>query len=314
MAETNQVNRKKRRRKRKPGDPIPMPGWLFYPLLLGTMSGAGLLYLRGDIIAAFAVILVAGSAGTGFRMGLGRIVASILGLIAAIHYAPALGMKYADQFSSQFGTTGLMNRFLCIAAIGVLISLVVTILATMINNRFMAKRRAMNWFNGFAGFAFGMVEGVAVVWLVLGGLLSLQLWQRDENIQGNQVADAIDEWASRTRQSVIGPIVRDYNPFERIELLAGARQWNKTIRRLGDPNTIEQLMDDPRIDELRVDPSIASAIDEIRQDRQLNELIDQRRSLDMQTVMHLMSSPTVMRLADDPKFTETVREVIHDLN
>ena len=90
-------------------------------------------------------------------MGLARITATVMALIAAVAFAPSLGMRYEGQFSEQFGTTGLTNRFLCIAAIGVVISLVVTILVTLIA----LKRHGLHF------LSFFVPKGVPFVMLLL---------------------------------------------------------------------------------------------------------------------------------------------------
>lgn len=322
MAEPDQngeSKRKKRRRKPRPGDPVRMPAWLKYPLSIGTLGAAFLFFRRGDPVTATTVIVIAFSGWTGFKMGFGRITASVLALIAAVAFAPLIGMGYETQFSQHVGTTGLTNRFLCIAAIGVMISLVVTIPLTMLSNHLLFKRRRLNLANSLVGFAIGIAEGVVMAFLVLGGLLSLQMWQRadarqdHETLADNRIAVVIDEWASRTRQSAIGPTIRDYNPFERFEMLASVREMRDDVRRLKNPDNIRRLLDNPKLAALRSDPAVSAAIDEIRNDQTIKELVDQRRPLDRQAITQLMSNPSVMRLVDQPGFIEMAREAIAEL-
>ncbi|WP_167546982.1 CvpA family protein [Stieleria maiorica] len=313
QTETSRFRRKKKRRKPRPGDPIEMPLWLFYPLLLISVAGALFMFRRGDSVTAITIVITALAGWGGFKMGFGRIAASVVALVVAVAYAPAMGMQYQDAFAQKFGTSGLTNRFLCIAAIGVLISLVTTILITIIGNRIFLKRRKFRWANHFAGFAVGLAEGVVICYFLLGGLISLQMWQRGDDIRENAVAMAVDEWASRTRQSRLGPFIRDNNPFERFELLSGVEEAHQTMRRLGDPQNIQRVLDNPGIAEMRSDPAIATAIDEIRNDPALNQWIRQGRPVDPQLVRHLMDSPAVMRLVDHPDFIPQARQVIKDL-
>lgn len=317
MPETNENDQstgKKRRRKVKPGEPIPMPAWLFFPLSIGTMAAAMMLYRRGDTVSAMTVITISLFGWIGFRMGLGRIIATVLALVAAISFAPSLGMQFELRFSNQFGTTGLTNRFLCIAAIGVSISMLVTILASVISNRFLAKRQKLNLANSFVGFAIGLIEGAAIAWLVLGGLLSMQMWQRGFDIDNNPVAQSVDQWASATRQSMLGPTVRDNNPFEKIEQLSQIGDLQQTVRRFSDPQSLQRLLDDPKIAELRSDPAIAAALDEVRRDPAVNNVIQQNGQLDREALMRVMSSPSVMRLVDQPEFRERARAIIVEMN
>lgn len=311
---TNKPQQKKKGKNRKPGAPIAMPAWLLYPLSVGTLAATFLLYRRGDPVAAITIVVIAFSAWMGFRMGLGRITATVVALAAAIAFAPSLGMKFENQFAERFGTTGLTNRFLCMATIGVLISLLVTLLMTMIISRLLSKRRKLNFANSLAGFGIGIVEGIAITLLVLGGLLSMQLWQRNDDLANNRVALAVDEWASRTRQSAIGPIIRDYNPFERIGFLTNINEVRQTAQRLKDPRNVQRLLESPQVAKLRTDPAITSAITEIQRDPQIQGLIDQKQPLDRKTIMHLLSSPSVMRLMDNPEFVAAAREVVQNLD
>ena len=304
---------KKKRKKPKPGDRIAMPTWLWLPLSILTVAAAFLLYRRGDPVAAGSVVVVALSAVMGFRMGFVRITATIVALVAAVALAPALGMNYEDAFAEQFGTTGLTNRFLCIASMGVFVSLTITLALAFISNLILAKRRRLRWGDHLAGFVIGMAEGVVLVWLVLGGLLSLQMWQRGDDIENNRVALAVDQVASQTRQSVIGPTIRDYNPFERIEALASVGHFRKTVQRFQDPRSFKRLMNNPKIAELRSDPLIMEAIDEIRNDPEIKQLIEQKQPVPGKLVMRLMSSPGLMQLVDHPEFLDRAREVIDEM-
>ncbi|MCA9136961.1 MAG: CvpA family protein [Planctomycetales bacterium] len=291
-----------------------MPPWLGYPLTVGTLAAAFLFYRRGDPVAAVTIVVIAISGWTGFRMGLGRITATVVALAAAIAFAPSLGMRFESQFANRFGTTGLTNRFLCIASIGVLISLALTLVMNLITHRILLKRRKLSFANSLAGFAVGIAEGAAMALLVLGGLLSMQLWQRNEDIANNSTAKAVDEWASRTRQSVIGSVVRDYNPFERISFLSGVDEARLTAGRLKDPRNVQRLLENPRIARLRSDPAVVSAIEDIRRDPKIQDLINHKQPMDRQTIMHLMSSPSVMRLLDNPEFVEQARKAVQELD
>jgi uncharacterized membrane protein required for colicin V production len=309
ITETDRPQRRKKRRQPKPGDPVTMPAWLFFPFSISTLAAAFIFFRRGDPIAAATVLEIALFGWIGFRMGFGRISATVLAFLAAISLAPSLGIRYESQFSNQFGTTGLTNRFLCIAVIGVLISLAVTLLVTMISSRILAKRRLLNLANSFLGFAIGLVEGAAVAVLLTGGLLSMQMWQRGFEIDNNKTAQFVDRWAAKTRQSAIGPIVRDYNPFEKIKLFSDVGEIQHSIRNLSDPTSIQRMLDDPGIAEMRSDPKFAAAIDEVRRDPAIKDVIDKGLPLDGKALMRLMSSPSVMHLVDQPEFRRRVRKV-----
>ena len=139
------------------------------------------------------------------------------------------------------------------------------------------------------------------------------MWQRNDEIKNNRVAMAVDEWASRTRQSAIGPIVRDYNPFERFEVLGNVKEVRETVQHFKSPGAARQLLDNRNIAALRSDPKVSQAIEEIRRDPVFKEMINQKRPLDRQTMLHLMNHPSVMELVDHPEFLERARQAIREI-
>ena len=74
-----------------------------------------------------AVCAVSGfTAFSGFRLGAVAILGSIGAIAAAIEYAPSIGYSQEVRFTHWFGTTGLLNRFLCVGVAGLAITLGVT--------------------------------------------------------------------------------------------------------------------------------------------------------------------------------------------
>ncbi|MCO8125009.1 hypothetical protein NHH03_24950 [Stieleria sp. TO1_6] len=290
-----------------------MPIWLFYPLWAAALASGFAFYRSGDTVAAVTVIGIAMFGWSGFKMGLGRIVATVVAFILAVAIAPWIGLRYEDQFSAQFGTTGLTNRLLCIGSIGLMISLIVTLVISLSSGMVLAKRRKLNVLNSYCGFTIGLVEGGAIALLICGGLMSVQQWQRGDNQTPNRIAVAIDHWASETRQSAFGPIAKKYNPFERVEALKQVGSYRETVRQLSDPAKMEQLLHHPKIAELRDDPQIQSAIEELQQDPDFKEIIAQGRPLDRESLVRLMSSQTVLRLIDQKDFTERAQSVLQDI-
>jgi len=129
-----------------------------------------------------------------------------------------------------------------------------------------------------------------MVLLVLGGCISLQMWQRDDDIDGNRVDMTVDELASRTRQSALGPVVRDYNPFEHIEVLANFKTVRDSVQRMQDPGNVRQIIENPKVDALRSDPEIKEAIEAMQNDPAIKELLEQKRPMDREMVMRLMKT------------------------
>ncbi len=302
-------SRKRRKVASKPV-PVRMNPWLLILVTLGTATGAFLFFRQGDPVAAIGLVGITVTAMIAFKMGIVGILSSLLGIAAAIYLAPSAASFLEPYGNEYFQTTGLANRFLCIAVAGVLISMVVSMLVTAVLGGSISHRSRLAHANHYGGFVLGAAEGVVLVWLVLGGLLSMQLWQRGVEMEHNAIAQSIDQWASRTRQSVLGPIVRDYNPFERIEPLAQTQKFPVAVRELTAPGGVDRLLADPQIRALGNDPAVSNAIKAIRSDPKLAEVIHGGQPVGRDELLHLMNSPSVMQLADNPEFRAQVQRVI----
>ena len=130
--------------KRPRAAPRRMPFWIVAVYCLATIGPAFLFARRGDFVTAGSIVMISLCGFIGFRMGLGSIIATLLGLVAAIGFAPMIAMRYEANFSERFGTTGLTNRILCIAIVGVLISLLTTLLMIVISNWILGKRSKLH--------------------------------------------------------------------------------------------------------------------------------------------------------------------------
>ncbi|WP_158222614.1 CvpA family protein [Rhodopirellula sp. MGV] len=279
-------------------------------IVLATMVASAVLFRQGDPIAAISLVLISFSSMVAFKMGVIGIASSLIGLTAAFYFAPAAAPTLEPYATRYFETTGLANRFLSIAVAGVLISMIVSLLVTALLGGTIAHRQRLAKANHYGGFVLGAIEGTLLVWLALGGLISMQLWQRDANKSENAVAQWVDHWAAQTRQSAIGPFVRDYNPFERIEPLAETQKLPAAVRQLSSPGAVDRLLADPEIRSLRNDPEVSRAIEELRGEPQLAGVFRGGQPLGQEELLFLMNSPAVMKLADDPEFRQGVRRVL----
>ena len=306
--------RKQRKRKPKPGEPITMPAWLFITLSLTTMTAGFVFFRSGDYVGVASVVLIAFAGISGFKMGLGTMSITLAAGLAAIWFAPAVGMRYESQLAGQLETTGLMSRVIAIAVAAVLISLVVTTGFSIIKNLYIKKRYKLRLVDHYSGLVVGIAEGALLVWLVLGGLLSLQLWQRHQGGDQNRIARHVDQIASAARQSRLGPYLVKYNPFERIDELKKVREFHETACRLRDPENIDRLINDRAIIELKSEPTVARAIDEIQNDPSLRAFIDEGRPPGRDLLIRLINSPSVKEMVDHPDFLPRIREALGRLD
>ncbi|MCC9600808.1 CvpA family protein [Stieleria sp. JC731] len=287
-----------------------MNPWLMIVITMATMAGAFYFFRQGDIVTAICLVAISLMSMVAFKMGIIGIASSLLGLGAAVYLAP-LATPYLEPYGTQyFQSTGLANRFLCIGISGILISMLVSMLVATVLGQLIARRQWLAQVNHYGGFLLGAIEGTVMVWLVLGGLISIQMWQRGADLKNNAVAAWVDQWASRTRQSTVGPIVRDYNPFEKIEPLAETQKFPVAVREFTSPGGLDRLLTAPEVQALQNNAEVSKAVRELQNDPKLAAVLQGGQPVQQETLIYLMNSPAVMKLADNPEFREQVKRVI----
>ncbi|MGB7348189.1 MAG: CvpA family protein [Pirellulaceae bacterium] len=307
--------------------PVSAPRMSGGASLIVIAIGAGVIgysaYL-GDYVVAATAAIVLFCALAGFRMGLMRMAASIAAFAAAVYFAPQLGLTYERSFSEWAGTTGLLNRFLAIASIGLVISLLATLVLSAITTRMLRRRPLLARMNGWLGFGAGAAQGAVVVLLFLGGLLivepmQLQLANQDANATtstrpetSQRMTDALLTVADHTHRSRLGPVIEQYNPFERFEPLKKLDQIQTSVRVLSNPQKIEELLHHPAITELQQRPEVKQAVANLMDDKEIREVLHSGKSIDRNTAIQLLSHPAIMELIDQPGFIEEASKVIKE--
>ena len=291
-----------------------MPAWLFYPALMTTVIAAGMMYWRGDPVAAAVIAVLSMTAYSCFRIGIGQVTAGLVAIAAAVYFAPVLGRRYEDLFAQYTHTSGLASHYGCMIAIGVLISLVTVSIGGALISRFLYKRPRLKRLDACGGLVIGIAEGAAVILLVLGAALSGQLWLRTLNQENEptELARMIDNTAAMTRQSILGDTIRDLNPFEHFEPLTQVGDLMLATQRLKDPDEVARLLNDPRIKQLNDDPDFSAALKELRRDPVIQKLADENQPVDGAAFAHLLNSPEIRTLFDQPAFLQTARDVLLD--
>jgi len=298
---------------------IRMSRWLYYPSLLATVA-AGVWFIRqDDPVAAGATVFVSLCAATGFSLGATGLLQTLAALALAVWLAPLGAPFIEDRFATWFGTSGLTNRFLCVALLAVTISLVVTVVGSLLSRVLVSRRRKRQYFDRHLGLALGAAEGGVVVLLLLGGVVTFDavLERRgDAGVDGrpqNRYAAAIGTVAEETRGSVLGPIVRRYNPLRRVPMLRDVPRIPDTVATLSEPRNLDRLLEHPDIVALRSDPEFQSAIDRLRDDPQIQQLLQQPGRLDREGVMTLMNHPVVLEIVDHGDFAGRAWSAVEDI-
>ena len=291
----------------------------FFVWLAIFAAGVYYFYNKLDYVGVASVATVGFSCFCGFRMGASRIAASLLGIAAAIAVAPKLGMSQEHHFTQWFGTSGLANRFLSIGVVGLMVSMIVTVIVILITGRTMKNRPRLSLSNCWLGFLIGGAEGVIGIALLLGGILIIEPFEKQRaeqraatDLQGQTIGKTIEAIATKTRASQLGPLVDKYNPFTRIPQLNQIEKIQTTVQVLSDPKQITGLLHHPSINELKQRPEMKQAVDQLMSDPEIKKILQSGKALDRENAMTLLNHPAVLQLVDQPGFVEEANRIIND--
>ncbi len=276
---------------------------------------------QGDYIFA-AVCSVSGfTAFSGFRLGAVAILGAIGAITAAIAYAPSIGHVLEFRSTQWFGTTGLLNRFLCVGVVGLAITLGVTVVVMFVAGKAFRRRPGLDKLNRWSGFGIGAVEGLAACLFFLGGMLVIDPIEKEhaqsrsaDDTRGQFLSKAISTTTEYTRASRLGPIIEQYNPFVRFPKLNKVEEVQKSLRVLSDPKKIEALLNHPSIQQLQRRPEMRTVVKKLNDDPEIRDILRSGRRMDRSMAMALLNHPAVLELVDQPEFIEEAMKVIRGTN
>ncbi len=85
--------------------------------------------------------------------------------------------------------------------------------------------------------------------------------------------------ATQTRSGASGELLEKHNPFVRFPELNKFEKIQQTVRTISNPAAIEQLIPHPRIDELKNKPAVQAAIDKLKFDEAIRQIIGSEEPL-----------------------------------
>ena len=289
----------------------PRMGMVPALITLASFAAVGYyFYQQADYVGVGATVAVMLGAFVGFGLGLSRIAASIVGLGIAAYFAPSLGISQEHHFAGWFETSGLLNRAVAITSIGIVIALLSTLILGRIARRIVDKRPRLSRMNRWLGFLVGGGESLVVVLVLLGGVLVIHPLVK-EAAAGNEdvkLVKFVDAAKIKTEASKLGPYVKEYNPFTKFPQLNQFQRIKVSVELLSQPGQVQSLMNHPKIDSLKENQNIRSAIDELMNDPELKQQLESSSPKDL--VPLLLKSPAVLKLLDEPAFREAAAELI----
>lgn len=305
-------------KKRIPAKPKPSRGkkvfWrvLFFGLLFGP---AAFFALEGDYMVAGVCGLGAVGALWGYRAGAISFFTSVIALAAAVVFAPEIGQAYEYHFSQWFGTTGLMNRFISVGVFGVLLAFVIAGLMMLISVKVLSVRPFLDGANRWLGLIIGAVQAPVAALFFLGGLMILEpaVRQRvdDPNMpRAKFTTKLVLRTTELTRESKLGPLVEEYNPFIRMPELNKLEPMQRSVQVLSNPQQIREILNHPAIRQLQEREDMRRTIEKLAADPDIQEILGSGKPMDKATAMVLLKHPAVLELIDQPGFLDQASEVI----
>ncbi len=313
MAENEERREKIRPQRARMGLPARLA---FSALFFG---GAAYFVSQTDYVLAAFLAATGIAAFGGYRAGAVRIFGTLIAFTAAILVAPSIGMGNEERFAGWFGTTGLTNRVLAIGAVGILISMIVSMITFLVAGMFLAKRPKLDSANRWLGFGIGAAEGMIGILLLLGGLLIIEPTLRDRMAKLN-AADAqrarVANWVLAVNDNVhssrVGHLVEQYNPFKLVPQLNKLEEIQQSVTVLSDPQKIDELIQHPSIKDLQKRPEVKQAVRSLMQDPEIKEILSSGKRIDRDSAMKFLNHPAVLELIDQPGFTEEAYRIIQE--
>lgn len=297
-------------------EPRGIPLWM--PLVGIFTAAISFYWMRDDRVtsAVVAGVMIAGFSG--YRMGTVKLAGFFGGAALAITYAPAWGKGCEPKIAEFFGTSGLMSRVLSVGAIGIGITVAAMIVMALLSHMLFSDRPRLEAVNRWTGFLFGGVQGIGIMLLLLGGIFVVEPMAKERvaaRMPGGKFAHAVSERvvsvAEMTRNSQVGPFVIEYNPFQLVPQLD---QMQDSIQLARDPEKLNQLMQSPKIEELKQQPAMRQALDSLAADAEIQEVLRSGKPMDSTTAMSLMNNPTIMKLLEEPGFIGEMSKVLSDFD
>lgn len=285
--------------------------------IVAAVGGMGYFGMEHDYFGVAAVGLIAFGAFTGFRTGLSRIGATLVGFAVAFMFAPQFGMEHEAHFSNWLGTTGLLNRFIAVGVIGLLLSGATAVVLMFISGRIMRRRPGLAATNHWLGYGVGAVQAAAAVLVFVGGLLMIEPTElqraNDPNLERSErsekVSNVVLTVTEAAHNSKLGPYIEEYNPFVRIPQLNKLEEIQKSVQVLSNPGEIDRLLKDPALETLKSSEEVKTAVNALMADPEITTLF-QAGSMDRDAAMQLLSHPAILELCDQPGFVDQIRELI----
>lgn len=272
---------------------------------------------QGDFVLATVLVLIGLGCMSGFKVGAVKALALVAGIAAAVWYCPQWTGDLEPKLTQWLSTTGLTNRLLSLGLISVGLISVIVLVVGGVSGWIFKRSSGLSALNRGTGFLLGGAEVAVGALVLLGGLVVVQpmlpaVTAEEAPVQ-KTINSAIAKVVGHTESSYVGQIVEQYNPFVKFPQLNCFAQVQKTVAVLQDPNSVKRMINDPRIEALQEDSRMQEAIEMLKSDKTINEILASGDVDDPKKVMAIMNSPVVLHLLDQPGFMAEASKIIAEM-
>lgn len=283
---------------------------VFFPILLWAMSSR-------DYVLAVSWCCVVFCGFNGMRSGASGMIGMIVAMAMAVALAPSIGMRYEGEVAKWFGTGGLANRILSISLVGIIMTVVLSLIARQITRQWALRSPTFAQLNRLSGSILGFVQGATAVLLFLGGLVTIEALQRPNSSPTHHPSPdsrstLLVKLVHQTRSSRLGPWVEKYNPYERIPQLNHFAELKQSVSMIAEPTKIQRLLDHPEVQRLRNDAQTQQVMQELVGDPEISKILHSGKPIDAPAMVVLMNHPSVLKLIDQPGFLESASKVLQE--
>ena len=296
------------KKKRKAAvQPVVMPVWLAFIVPTLSFIVAGLIMRQGDPLTAILVVCLSLSALIGFQLGLFRQLIIPVGILVASLFAPYMGMNYEERFENWVGTTGLLNRGICVLGIGLIIALIVILSSDMLFNYWSRTRRKLQLTNKYAGMVVGCLFTLVAFGLCCGGSILVYpeaRWSGDDGPAAEPKGLA-QQVAAATYRSALSPLMTQQNPMRLLLDAVGTDESILEVHQYATAANVKRVLDDPSFQRSVNEQEINLALADLR-DEPAWETIDASEGFQVGVWWQWMQSPAFLSLIEQPSFRQAL--------
>jgi len=284
---------------------------------LGAMVVLALAF--GSITTFLAALVFVFAVFQGLWRGATELLGLVVGMVIAALLAAPLGRAMSGVTASIFGTGGLTNRFLSIALVAVIITVIFAATLGFAAKRWLKKHENWKRWDPFAGAALGAIEGSILAMLVLWVPLAMEpLAQSRLREEAEEAAQAVEsgeevvapsiatslattvvEMSKKVHESALGNVAEATNPVAGSQLIVLASDFAAVTR---DPAAMDYFLATPVMQDIHNLPSLNAAMEQIKADAELSRLFDAagvsiasiRAILDSDALLLILDTTTVV--------------------